>query len=97
MIELLTPLEMIKKAVNIVETERRAQRLQQKELAKIADIPLPTYKQFIYSYKVSFENLIKLFIALRLFDNLNALLKTKEHKTLDEIKMADKLPKRIYK
>jgi predicted transcriptional regulator len=97
MIELATPLEIIQKAVKLIETERKVQKLQQKELAQIADIPLPTYKQFIYSHKISFENLIKLFIALRLFDNLNCLLKTKEYKSLDEIKMADNLPKRINK
>jgi hypothetical protein len=32
-----------------------------------------------------------------MFDNLKGLLKAKDHKTLDEIKMADKLPKRIDK
>jgi predicted transcriptional regulator len=97
MIELSTPLEIIQKAVQIIETERKVQRLQQKELAQKADIPLPTYKQFIYSHKISFENLIKLFMALRLFDNLNGLLKTKEYQTLDAIKNADSLPKRIVK
>ena len=66
-------------------------------LALKANIPLPTYKQFIYAYKISFENIIKLFIALRLFDNLNGLLKNKEYKTLNEIKQKDKLPKRIDK
>jgi predicted transcriptional regulator len=97
MVELATPLEIIQKAVSLIENERKIQKLQQKELALKADIPLPTYKQFIYSYKISFENLIKLFMALRLFDNLNSLLKTKEHKSLDEIKNKDSLPKRIVK
>jgi len=97
MIELATPLEIIQKAVSLIENERKIQKLQQKELALKADIPLPTYKQFIYSHKISFENLIKLFMALRLFDNLNSLLKAKEHKTLDDIKHKDSLPKRIVK
>ena len=97
MIELYTPLEIIEKAVQIIETERKVQKLQQKELALKANVPLPTYKQFIYSHKISFENLIKLFIALKLFDNLNGLLKNKEYKTLNEIKQKDKLPKRIDK
>ncbi|MDY0321601.1 MAG: hypothetical protein RBR23_07715 [Arcobacteraceae bacterium] len=97
MIELHTPIEIIKKTVDLVETTRKVQKLQQKELAQIADMPLPTYKQFIYSYKISFENLIKLFMALKMFDNLNGLLKSREYKTLDEIKNKDKLPKRIYK
>ena len=97
MIELYTPLEIIEKAVQIIETERKVQKLQQKELALKANVPLPTYKQFIYFDKISFENLIKLFIALKLFDNLNGLLKNKEYKTLNEIKQKDKLPKRIDK
>ena len=97
MIELYTPLEIIEKAVQIIETERKVQKLQQKELALKANVTLPTYKQFIYFYKISFENLIKLFIALKLFDNLNGLLKNKEYKTLNEIKQKDKLPKRIDK
>ena len=97
MIELYTPYEIIEQAVVVIETERKIQHLQQKELAQKADLPFPTYKQFIYQKKISFENLIKLFIALRMFDNLNGILKAKENKTLNEIKMADKLPKRIDK
>lgn len=97
MIELNTPLEMIEKTANLIENVRKQQKLQQKELALKADIPLPTYKQFIYHKKVSFENIIKLFMALRMFDNLNGLVKVQEYKTLDDIKMEDKLPKRIDK
>lgn len=97
MIELYTPYEIIEQAVEVIETERKIQQLQQKELALKADIPFPTYKQFIYQKKISFENLIKLFIALRMFDNLKGVLKRNEHKTLGEIKMSDKLPKRIDK
>lgn len=97
MIELYTPFEIIEKAVELIEKERRIQHLQQKELSVKADMPFPTYKQFIYQKKISFENLIKLFIALRMFNNLNDLLKAKEYQTLDEIKNNDKLPKRIDK
>jgi hypothetical protein len=32
-----------------------------------------------------------------MFDNLKGILKRNENKTLDEIKMSDKLPKRIDK
>ncbi|MEN5387715.1 helix-turn-helix domain-containing protein [Aliarcobacter skirrowii] len=97
MLELATPLEIIEKTVILVETQRKIQNLQQKELSKKADIPFPTYKQFLYQKKISFENLIKLFIALNMFENLKGLLKEKEFKTLDEIKNQDKLPKRIDK
>jgi len=97
MLELYTPLEIIDKLSNLIENERKSQRLQQKELAKEADIPLPTYKQFIYKKKISLENLIKLLIVLKLFDNIKGLLKQKEYKTLDEIKSDNILPKRINK
>lgn len=97
MIELYSPLEIIEKAVDLIENERKFQRLQQKELAKKADIPLPTYKQFIYHKKISFENLIKLLIALRMYENLQAIVKPREYRSLEEIKIADKLPKRIDK
>ena len=97
MIELYTPLEIIEKAVQIIETETKVQKLQQKELALKADIPFPTYKDFIYKKRASLENILKLFIALRLFDNLNGLLKQREIKSLEEIKNETKLPKRIVK
>ena len=48
-------------AIKLIENERKIQKLQQKELALKANVPLPTYKQFIYSYKISLENIIKLF------------------------------------
>jgi predicted transcriptional regulator len=97
MLELATPLEIIEKLSKLIETERKMQRLQQKELAVKADIPLPTYKRFIYDKKISFENVIKLLVALRLFENISGLLKPREYKTLDEIKKEDALPKRIDK
>ena len=97
MLELYTPLEIIGKLSDLIENERKTQRLQQKELAKKADIPLPTYKQFIYKKKISLENLIKLLIVLKLFDNIKGLLKQKEYTTLDEIKAGNILPKRINK
>ncbi len=97
MIELFTPLEIIEKLSELIENERKLQRLQQKELALKADIPLPTYKRFIYDQKISFENVLKLLIALRLFENIAALLKQHEHKSLDDIKHEDALPKRIHK
>ncbi|MDY0121763.1 MAG: hypothetical protein RBR54_07440 [Sulfurimonas sp.] len=97
MIELNTPLEIIETLVMRIEKERKIQKLQQKELASKADIPLPTYKQFIYQKKISLVNLIKLLMALKMFDNLAGLLKQRELKTLDEVKNIDHLPKRINK
>ena len=45
MIELYTPLEIIEKAVQIIETERKVQKLQQKELALKANVPLDFLKK----------------------------------------------------
>jgi len=97
LIELYTPKEMIAKMVQIVEKERRAQALQQKELSIIASIPLPTYREFVYNKKISFENLIKLLFALKLFTNLEGLLYEKSYRSIEEIKQKDTLPKRIRK
>ena len=97
MIELSTPIELIEKTIELIENERKVQKLQQKELALKADIPFPTYKDFVYKKRASLENILKLFIALRLFDNLNGLLKQREIKSLEEIKNESKLPKRIIK
>lgn len=97
MLELNTPLEIIEKLTILIEDERKRQKLQQKELASKADIPFPTYKQFIYQKKISLVNIIKLLMVLKMFENLNGLLKKREQKTLDEIKNSNNLPKRIHK
>jgi len=97
MIELSTPTEIIEQLILVIEDERKIQKLQQKELALKADVPLPTYKDFIYKQKISFESLLKLLIALRLFDNITGLLKKREIVSLSELKNENKLPKRIDK
>jgi len=97
MIELSTPNELIEQTILLIENNRKEQKLQQKELANRANIPLPTYKDFIYKKRISFENLLKLLIALRLFENIAGLLKEKKLITLSDIKNKNKLPKRIVK
>ena len=97
MIELSTPIEIIEQLTLIIENERKIQKLQQKELALKADVPLPTYKDFLYKQKISLESLLKLLIALRLFDNITGLLKRREIITLNELRDEHKLPKRVYK
>ncbi len=97
MYELYTPKEVIAKMVEVVEKERRVQALQQKELSSIASIPLPTYREFVYNNKISFENLIKLLFALKLFSNLEGLLQEKSYSSIEEIKKKDTLPKRVRK
>jgi len=97
MIELSTPIEIIGQLTLVIEDERKIQKLQQKELALKAGVPLPTYKDFIYKQKISFESLLKLLIALRLFDNITGLLRKREIVSLSELKNENRLPKRIDK
>ena len=95
MIELNTSTEIIKKITEKIEKERLFQRLNQKELALKAGIPLATYKNFVYKNKLSLKNLIKLLQALALFDVIKSLTTPKEYKTIEAIKNENKLPKRI--
>jgi len=97
MIELSTPQELIEQMILLIENSRKKQKLQQKELSLKADIPLSTYKDFIYKKRISFENLLKLLIALRLFDNISCLLKEKDILSLNDIRDVRPLPKRIFK
>jgi hypothetical protein len=97
MIELSTPNELIEQTVLLIENSRKKQKLQQKELVLKANIPLPTYKDFLYKKRISFENLLKLLIALRLFDNIAGLLKEQQVLSLNDIKNNNLLPKRIVK
>jgi hypothetical protein len=95
MYELYTPKEIIQEIVEIVEKERRVQRLQQKALAQKASIPLPTYREFVYNHKISLENLLKLLFALKLFTNIEGLLHKRSYESIEEIKHKENLPKRI--
>jgi len=95
MYELYTPKEIIEEIVQIVEKERRSQKMQQKALAQKASIPLPTYREFIYNHKISLENLLKLLFALKLFKNIEGLLHQRSYESIEEIKQQEKLPKRI--
>ena len=97
MYEMHTPKELIKEIVQMIEKERRHQNIQQKELALKASIPFPTYKDFIYKNKISFESLLKLLFALKMFENISGLMHKKEYRSIEEIKNKNKLPKRIRK
>jgi len=91
-----TPKELTQQLATTIEKERLSQRLSQKELASRADIPLPTYKSFIYHQKLSLEGLFKLLFALKMHDNIEGLLKEKTEQSLADLKEND-LPKRIRK
>ncbi len=91
-----TPKEVIKDLATHIEDERKVQRLSQKDLSAKADLPLPTYKAFLYHQKLSVESLIKLLFALHMHDNIEGLLKQHTYQTLSDIR-EDVLPKRIRK
>ena len=93
---LKTPKEVIKDLATRIEEERKTQKLSQQMLSTKADIPLPTYKAFLYHQKLSVESLIKLLFALRMHDNIDGLLKQRTHQTLADLK-EDTLPKRVRK
>ena len=93
---LKTPKEVIKDLATRIEEERKVQKLSQQMLSTKADIPLPTYKAFLYHQKLSVESLIKLLFALRMHDNIEGLLKQRTHQTLADLK-EDTLPKRVRK
>lgn len=97
MVELYTPLEIVGKLAYLIENERKTQGLQQKELANRADVALPTYRDFIYKHKISLGGLVKILIALRMFENIQGLLRQRDIRTLDEIRNESKLPSRIVK
>lgn len=97
MIELKTPKSIIEDLIEVIENERKFQGIQQKELALKASIPLPTYKAFVYKKKISLENLLKLLFALKMFDNMNGLLKKRAFASIDEIENKNKIPQRIRK
>lgn len=71
---------------------RRAAPLTQAQLAEHADIPLSTYKRFEQKGLISLEGLIKVAIALRVEDNLDALFAPNVNETeftsLEEVERA---------
>lgn len=91
-----TPKELIKDLATRIEDERKIQKLSQKSLSTKADIPLPTYKAFLYHQKLSVESLLKLLFALRMHDNIEGLLTQRTQQSLADLK-DDTLPKRIRK
>lgn len=91
-----TPKELIKDLATRIEDERKIQKLSQKALSTKADIPLPTYKAFLYHQKLSVESLLKLLFVLRMHDNIEGLLTQRTQQRLADLK-DDTLPKRIRK
>jgi len=77
------------------KARRQEQRLTQEALSAHAGIPLSTYKRFEQKGLISFEGLIKVALALRLEDGLQALFRSRksEFQSLDEVEQAFAAPK----
>ena len=86
MIELKTPLIIISELIDLIEEERVSQELRQEDLAKIADVSLPTYRKFLADKNISLQRLIKIMYAINMWDNLSGLIKKQEFKTIEDIR-----------
>jgi transcriptional regulator with XRE-family HTH domain len=86
MLHLYTEQEMLSRLSTMIERERIAQNVTQKELAELSGIPLPTYRSFLKNGKLSVENMFKLLFVLELDEKSEYLVKQRELKTLEEIR-----------
>ena len=68
-----------------VKQRRLESALTQKELAKRADIPLPTYRRFERTGKISFPSLVMLGIVLGMTNDFSELFATKTYRNMDEL------------
>ncbi len=91
MIELNTPTEILKMTINKVETIRKKKKITQKDFAKKAGMPYGTYRSFIDTNIISFENLISLYQVLGLYSDLDTFVSIKTTKTIQELKDEDKV------
>lgn len=77
--------EMAMKIAGKVKQRRLERNLTQAGLASRADIPLPTYRLFERTGKISLQNLLKLAFALNCLDDFNALFQQRQWQSLDEM------------
>lgn len=98
MYEFYTPVEIIEKTAELLENERKLQKLTQEDLCEKSSVSLGTYKDFIHKRKISFETLLKLMFALHLTENIDGLLKEKPASAIEDIITGKpNLPKRVRK
>ncbi|MDF1879625.1 helix-turn-helix transcriptional regulator [Sulfurimonas sp. SAG-AH-194-C20] len=90
MIELKTPSEIVKMTVIKVEELRRKKKITQKNFAKKAGMAYGTYRAFIDTNIISFENLISLYQVLGLYSDIDTFVSIKTTKTIQELKDEDK-------
>lgn len=90
MIELMTPLEIMERFVENIEKERIRRKMTQADLYKAIGISASGYGKFIKNKNTSFENIIKILLALNMSSNLEALITIQEFTTLQEIRDKNK-------
>jgi len=90
MIELNTPSEILKMTITKVEAVRKKKKINQKDFAKKAGMPYGTYRAFIDTKIISFENIISLYQVLGLYSDLDMFVSINATKTIQELKDEDK-------
>lgn len=86
MLQLYTEQEMVFRLAEMIEKERITKNITQKEFATLSGVPLPTYRAFLKSGKLSVESMFKLLFVLQLDEKGENLVKQREFKTLEEIR-----------
>ena len=73
--------EITKRLIKI----RKNKKISQKRLSTLSVVPYATIRRFENTSDISFASLIKIALALRLYDDLdNLFLVKKEYKTIEE-------------
>lgn len=87
MIDILTntPQNKLVQIAQRVKQRRQALRLTQAALAKQADVPLPTYRVFEQTGKISLMALLKIAMALNCLGDFDRLFATETYTSLDEM------------
>ncbi|MDR0871881.1 MAG: helix-turn-helix domain-containing protein [Prevotellaceae bacterium] len=80
-----TPDRIIKSLAERVKAGRLGLALTQKEFAKRAGIPLPTYRRFERTGEISFRNLVMLGMILGMTEEFSALFSTQAYRSIDDI------------
>ena len=98
MIDILadTPQSKLIQIAQRVKQCRTTMRLTQAALAKHADIPLPTYRVFEQSGKISLMGLLKIGLALNCLEDFDHLFAKHEYTSLDDM-LSDKNRRHVSK
>lgn len=98
MIDILTdtPQSKLIQIAQRVKQRRTTMQLTQVALAKRADIPLPTYRVFEHSGKISLMGLLKIGMALNCLEDFDCLFAKQAYTSLDDM-LNDKNRKCVLK